>query len=269
MTPHSTDLIRDSGLPRHEAERLLTKAAGVSRIDVILGFDVPSDDVATFESLVARRSAGEPLQYIEGEVPFGPVTISVDHRVLVPRPETEQLFEIACGLVERPRRIVDLCTGSGNLATALAAAFPEAAVHATELSADAVEVARRNAHRNGRHVDVLVGDLFDPLPERLRGRIDLIVANPPYLSASELEDVPADVRREPVSALVAGDDGDEIVRRIAEASPDWLRPGGAVAVEISEVGADRSVGHFDELDGELHEDMFGKPRFVIGRRRFE
>jgi release factor glutamine methyltransferase len=267
--PSAATVVATSALPRHEAERLLMSAAKLSRSQLVVIGEVDDAALQGFRSLEARRLAGEPLQYLEGEVPFGSVSITVDPRVLIPRPETEELLELAIGLVESPERIVDLCTGSGNLAVALAARFPVAEVHATDISADAVDVARDNAERNGVTVELGVGDLFDPLPERLEGRVDLIVANPPYLADSELDGLSTDVLREPHGALVAGPTGLEVVARIANAAPAWLAPGGVIACEVSEFHGAAAVDLFEDMGAQLVTDMFGKDRFVIGRLPFE
>ena len=265
----SAELIGGTDLPRHEAERLLIAATNRSRIDLHFADDLGPDVVDRFRSLVERRLAGVPLQYIEGHTPFGPAIIHVDPRVLIPRPETEEMLDLANDLVPRPLTIVDLCTGSGNLAVALAMIHPDARVVASDISPDAIDVARGNVARNQVHVELLVGDLFDPLPPDLRQRIDLLVANPPYLAEHELADVPDDVAMEPTGALVGGPRGDEIVARIGATAVDWLTPGGVVVCEISEFDAERSAGHFAALDGVVHRDLYGKNRFVVGRRRFE
>ena len=266
MIVTARQLVGGSGLPAHEAERLYEAATGRTRADLITDHTVGRDDEERFTALVERRRAGEPLQYVEGEVPFGPVTIAVDARVLVPRPETEELFALAATMVRAPAEIVDLCTGSGNLALALARTFPSARVHATDVSADALAVARANGERNDLDVAWLEGDMYAPLPRRLRGHVDLIVANPPYLADGDVQGLPADVRREPLGALVSGPRGDELVRRIAAEAGDWLAPGGVIMCEVSEFHASAVVESFAHLDGEVRVDMFGKERFVVGRR---
>jgi release factor glutamine methyltransferase len=245
-TTSSTDLLRSvPDLPDHEARRLLETATGRSWTDLLLGVEVAAEEIEVFRALVERRRSGEPLQYIEGSVPFGPIEVAVDPRVLVPRPETE--------------------TGSGNLAIALKHRFPTATVYATDISSDAVDLARENAREAGLDVTILLGDLFEPLPGHLRGRVDLIVSNPPYLAAAEVADLPVDVRdHEPTMALVAGPVGDEVLARIAEAAPDWLRPGGVVVCEISEFHGSVVAGHFASLRGDIQRDLSGKERFVIG-----
>jgi len=158
---------------------------------------------------------------------------------------------------------------SGNLALALAATFPAAHLYAVDASRDAAAVASLNARRLGLAVDVLVGDLFDPLPASIKGHVDLLVANPPYLADAELASLPPDVLKEPTMALVAGERGDEIVERIGMAAGDWLAPRGVVVCEISEFASQRSVEHFCGVEGEVHRDLFGKDRFVVGHRRVE
>jgi len=269
MTTTSWELIAASQLPEHEAIRLLVLATGRRRSEVVTGTEVTDIQRAAFDATVLRRANGEPLQYIEGNVPFGTVSIRVDERALIPRPETEEMLHLAIGLARNPTVIVDLCTGSGNLAVALGAAFAGAQVYATEISPEAACLARENAERNGVDVAILEGDLFEPLPEELRGRVDLLVSNPPYLSEAELSSVPADVQREPVSALVAGPTGTETTRRIADEVPTWLTSTGVAVCEISEFHPARSAGLFSSMDTELRLDMYGKNRFVVARPRNE
>ena len=266
----SRDAIAQHGpLPEHEAVRLVMAATSRSRTEVIVGFDLTDDEAATYLGYVERRLTDEPLQYIEGTVDFGPVEIAVDDRVLVPRPETEYILAQTIEAVDDPAIIVDLCTGSGNLALALKSTFPQADVYAVELSSDAAEVASLNVARTGLDVNLLVGDLFDPLPDSIKGRVDLVISNPPYLGNAEVADLPADVLLEPRMALVAGVRGDEVVERIARHVEDWLRPGGVVVCEISEFESQRTVAHFAHLDGEVHQDLTGRDRYVIGRHRVE
>lgn len=269
MTATARAVIEASELPEHEAIRLLKVVSGLDRSMILTGATITNDQREAFDELEERRLRGEPLQYIEGEVPFGSVVVKVDDRVLIPRPETEELLHHAVDLAENPEVIVDLCSGSGNLAVALAARFPKARVLATEIAPAAAELARENAEINGVAVTVLEGDLFGPLPDDIRGRVDLIVANPPYLSEPELAGVSPDVGREPRLALVAGETGREVVERIASDVASWLAPGGVFMCEISEFDAQRTVALFDRLDVDLRRDMFGKNRFVVGHARVE
>lgn len=253
-------------LPEHEVIRLLMVTTGATRSDVLLGFDVDESAVSDFENLVERRRNNEPLQYIEGSVRFGSVNLHVDPRVLIPRPETEYMLELVLGMVESPRVIVDLCTGSGNLALALAAEFRDADVYATDLSRDAVSVARANAQHNDVDVDISHGDLFDPLPLSLHGCVDLVVSNPPYLAESEVDGLAMDVRAEPAMALIAGERGDEVLMRIAESVGSWLSPGGLVFCEMSEFHGPVIAEHFGDFDPTILVDLAGRDRYVVGRR---
>lgn len=266
----SRDLLAETqDLPDHEAIRLLMTATGSDRSGVLVGFDVSPGQRKAFDSFVERRTAGEPLQYIEGTVVFGPVELLVDERVLIPRPETEYLFELVVAMVDSPSVIVDLCTGSGNLALALAATFPVADVYAVDLSEEAAAVARENAMHTDFSIHVLTGDLFDPLPDRIRGSVDLLVSNPPYLAASELAGLPFDVLAEPETALVSGPEGDEVLAAIAAGAGEWLSPGAVLACEISEFHGDRIMQLFDRYDPTILLDLTGRERYVLGSLRFK
>lgn len=219
------------------------------------------------EELAARRLAGEPLQYLEGSAAFTDFEVVVDARVLVPRPETEGLFELAAGAVDDPDLIVDLGTGSGVLAIALARRFPRAAVHATDLSRQALELAESNAASLGVQIRFHLGDLFAALPASLAGRVDLIVSNPPYVAESEWESLPPDVRREPPTALVAGPRGTEVLAGIAAGAGEWLRRGAILVCEIGEEQATPLVPMFGRLGSvEIRRDLTGRDRYLLVRR---
>lgn len=229
----------------------------LSRLEAIAGPSKPLED------LVARRIGGEPLQYIEGSAPFGPLDLIVDERVLVPRPETEGLYEIASRMVRNPEVIVDLCTGSGALALALKKAFPSAAVFATDISADAIDVATENKHRNRLDIYLAAGNLFDPLPASLVGEVDLLVANPPYVSESEFERLPDDVKKEPRVALVAGRTGLEVIQDIGASASRWLRPGGVLVCEIGESQGSSAASSFFGLPTVVRKDLAQRDRYVV------
>lgn len=254
-------------LPRHEAERLLMAVTGLDRARLLLGSPLSEDQVRRFASLADRRRAGEPLQYLEGTADFGPITVKVDPRALIPRPETERLWELATELVTRPQVIVDLCTGSGNLALACAHRWRRARVLATDTSASALSLARENAATLDLAVEILAGDLFAPLPPDLAGRVDLVVANPPYLAGGEMADVAGELHHEPVEALVAGLDGIEVVARIGAEVGQWLAPGGVAVVEVSERHAARACNLFTGVDAAVHHDLSGRPRYVVAVSR--
>lgn len=252
------------GLPG-SPERLASMVPGVPelpphelrRLEAVAGPDRP------LEVLIDRRLGGEPLQYLEGTAPFGPLDLLVDDRVLVPRPETEGLFELAARISRNPSVIVDLCTGSGALALALKQRFPAASVFATDISADALEVAVANREHTEISVSLSRGDLFDALPSSLRGQVDLIVANPPYVAEPEFEALPDDVKREPRVALISGPTGLEVVERIGDQAADWLRPGGLIVVEIGETQGVAAVPLFKRLSAVVRPDLSGRDRYVV------
>lgn len=256
----------------HEARRLLLAAAGAKTSWLVGRPDVDDDTAGRFRSYVERRRKGEPLQYIEGTAQFGPVELLVDQRVLIPRPETEQLYEAAVDkLREFPSPIViDLCTGSGNLALAIKHSVPEARVVATDLSPEAVAVARENAARLALDVELLQGDLFQALPAELRGLVDLIVSNPPYVTRDECALLPAEVADwEPALALDGGASGLDLLHVIAAEAQSWLRPGGWLLCEIGERHGAAVAGLFAAFDPEIRRDLAGRDRFLLGRAPLE
>lgn len=260
MKPPATDL------PDHEARRLLQLATGRDAAGVGLMDTLTAEEQAEFGRLAARRLAGEPLQYIEGRVPFGPVEVAVDRRALIPRPETEVLWEQAVAALDEagPESvIVDMCTGSGAVALALKHVFPEAWVYATDIDLGALELARDNLAGSG--VVVLQGDLFDALPFNMQGRIDLLVANPPYVA--EGDELPDEVHdHEPHTALYAGPRGDEVLTAIAARAFSWIRPGGWMFLEIGETQGARVLELFADFRCEIRKDLAGRPRILAAHR---
>ena len=256
-------------LPAHETERLLAAVTGTCRPGVA-GTLVTPELQARFEALVARRLAGEPLQYLEGTAAFGPIEVAVDPRVLIPRPETEGLWELAAAALEDAgpgTTIVDLGTGSGALALALKHAFGAARVIGVDDSPAALEVARANASDLGLDVEFLEGDLFDALPSALKGRLDLVVSNPPYVAEGEWHDLPADVRdHEPKHALVAGPDGTEVLERIADDGYWWLGVGGYLLCEIGETQGPAMELAFGAFDRRVRRDLAGRDRYLVARK---
>lgn len=207
--------------------------------------DIKSADV--YDSLIVRRCLREPLQHIVGSAPFLDFEVLIDRRALIPRPETEILAVAAIRVLAALHTVaeptaVDLCTGSGAVAIALARAVPSARIIATDVSADALALTRENIeafHLTGR-IEVSEGDLFGALDSDLRdsdlvGTVDLVVANPPYVTSSEISALSPEVRdHDPRIALDGGDDGLDIVRRILNGCARWLRPGGTCLVELGD-----------------------------------
>ncbi|MEN9936471.1 MAG: hypothetical protein RLZZ387_3050 [Chloroflexota bacterium] len=295
-----------SPTPRLDAELLLAHALGWSRARVLAEgrASLPPEPCAAFAALVARREALEPVAYLVGRREFYGLDFSVDRRVLVPRPETELLVELALGLARRltadhrppttdgrpgpattadavaapdgpsspvlrpPSVLVaDIGTGSGCIAVAVAANLSGARVYATDASPDALEVARLNAERTGvlGRVELLRGDLLEPLPEP----VDLLLSNPPY---TLLDEVDEGVRRhEPHLALDGGPDGLALYRRLLSQAPAKVRAGGAVLLEIGAwQGADVATmarAAFPDADVAVHQDLAGRDRVVAALLR--
>jgi release factor glutamine methyltransferase len=234
-TEHFTK--QDVDAPRLTAEILLAHSLQLDRVKLYTDLDRPlgKDELAAYRALIQRRMTGEPTQYLVGFKEFYGRRFQVDARVLIPRPETELLVEGVLKLLpkDEPRRVLDLCTGSGCIAVTLACERPLASVWATDVSKDAVAVARDNAERLGAggRVTVLEGDLWQAAAD---ARFDAIVSNPPYVKTGDLKTLQREVQREPQGALDGGADGLDFVRRIAEGAHAHLKPGGALALEIGD-----------------------------------
>jgi release factor glutamine methyltransferase len=237
---------------------------------------------ARFEALVDRRASGEPLQYVVGRWGFRTLELMVDRRVLIPRPETEQVTQVAlheldrlAGAGGRDQRLVavDLGTGSGAIALALAAERTGVEVRATDVSTPALEVASVNLSGLGGRVASRVrlahGVWWSALPENLRGRLDLVVSNPPYISSGEMTELDAQVAAwEPRLALEAGPTGLEAVYELLNAAPAWLRPGGVIVLEIAPHQAGQAAAMarkagFTEV--EVHPDLSGRDRTLVAK----
>jgi len=255
--------------PRLTAEVLLAHALSCDRVRLYLDFDKPigEAELAAYRELVRRRAAGEPTAWLTGRKEFCGLPFRVDARVLVPRPETELVVEAALAALPEGGAALDLCTGSGCIAISLARARPGARVVATELSAEALEVARANAAALAAAVDLRQGDLYDPLPPG--ERFDVVVANPPYVPSGEIEGLSREVRREPRQALDGGADGLAVIRRVVAGAPERLREGGALVVEMHESHLASLPGLCREAglaDARAFRDLAGLPRWVVARR---
>lgn len=252
---------------RYDAERLAAHGLGVTWGELWARMRDPIEP-EQLDGLLDRRRSGEPLSYILGSAVFCGIELECGPGVLVPRPETETLVDVALELItgrEAPV-VVDIGTGTGAAAIAIARSRPDADVWATEASHHALPFAQSNVSRTEQHVKVVQGDLYDALPSSLRGRCDLVVSNPPYVPAGA--DVPPDVLAEPHVAVFAGPSGDEVLRRLARDAHEWVAPGGAVAFEIGSAEQIDAVAH--ELDGfgppDVRSDHTGRPRVVWARR---
>lgn len=255
-------------LPTHERKRLLSVVTGHPLPEVYDGMELTQRQARRYQQLGVRRMEGEPLQYLEGTVQFGPITISIDKRALIPRPETERMWERCVELLDEPEFILDLCTGSGCLALALKHEFPGAHVVGTDVSPEALGLANQNAKTLRAIIEFREGDLYEALPEDLAGAFDLIVSNPPYVEDDAY--LPMEVRdHEPALALRAGDDGLAVLRPLVAEARRWLAPGGMLAMEIGETqGADVvALCGAAGLDARIEQDLAGRDRYVFATRR--
>lgn len=273
------DYLADKGdeHPRRSAEWLLSAATGLSRVELYAYHDRPlsTEERATLREAVKRRAEGEPLQYVTGEVAFRHIVVKVRRGVLIPRPETEVLVDSALEAVDEAiaargeALVADVCTGSGCIALAIANERPDARVWATDISPVAVEIALDNRARLGLSaVEVSLGDLMTSLPAELEGRLDVVVSNPPYIPSADVPELPAEVAGfEPHLALDGGPDGLDVFRRLAEQSRRWLRPGGALVVELDErrvsAAAAEAVQWYESV--RVVRDLAGRDRIVAAR----
>jgi len=224
-------------LEAREARLLLAAATGFSEASVLAHpeRELPAAAEARFRELAARRVRGEPIAYLLGEKEFYGLTLAVNPAVLIPRPETELLVELA--LARGPASVLDLGTGSGAIALAIKRHLPAARVVAVERSAAALAVARRNALKLGLQVDFRHGLWFEPVAGE---RFDLVVSNPPYVAMGDAHLSQGDLRFEPQAALVAGPEGLDAIREIVRGAPSHLNPGGWLLVEHG-LGQDAAV----------------------------
>jgi len=254
---------------RLNAEHLLAHALGKKkRLDLYLEFDRPlsESDRAPLRDLVRQRGQGVPLQHLLGTAEFHGRVFKCDARALVPRPETEQLVELAQSKIQNPKsKILDVGTGSGVIAITLALALPEAAVIAIDASPDALALAQENAAALGAVVTFVLGDLLPDEPSTF----DLIAANLPYIPRREIAELSREVRRDPSAALDGGADGLDLVRRLIEQGVTRLAPDGKMFLEIGHDQAARVAEIFAThgyRDIAIHRDYPGVERFVSASR---
>jgi release factor glutamine methyltransferase len=253
--------------PRETAEVLLMHVLGTDRAGLYARSDgLDAREARMFGRALCQRCAGTPLQHLTGEQGFRRLVLEVRPGVFVPRPETEVLVDVALaelGGTETPI-VVDIGTGTGAIALSIKDELPGAKVYATELSAEAVELARSNAARLSLDVAVLEGDGFAPLPPDLRGWVDLVVSNPPYVTAEEYADLPVEVLADPELALV-GDPS--TVDRLGVEAMRWLRDGGALVVEIGASQGSNVAAMLERsfMNVRVDRDLAGRDRVVVAR----
>ncbi|MFV0406093.1 MAG: peptide chain release factor N(5)-glutamine methyltransferase [Propioniciclava sp.] len=254
-----------------EARTLAAHALRIDPRQLLLASEADPETVTSFDALVAQRETGVPVQHLTGRAWFRTVEVTVGPGVFVPRPETEVMVGWALDRLaelSHPPRVVELCAGSGAISLSIATEFPEAQIHAVEISDAAVRYLRTNLE--GTHVEVVPGDMAEACTQ-LDGQVDLVIANPPYVPLEHWAGLPADVRdHDPLEALVSGADGLDAIRVVASAGRRLVRPGGWICAEHAEVQADSAPevfireGAFTEIHDQC--DLTGRPRFVTARR---
>lgn len=268
--------LTDAGVasPVFDAETLLSYVLDVPRVQVRLTVEISEDDARRFDELVVRRAKREPLQHLTGEAAFRHLVVRVGPGVFVPRPETEVVAgwvienaEKSSGEGESPI-VVDLCTGSGAVALAVATELPRARVYACEKDPDAYEWAERNLVDSTVRLELC--DAAAAFPE-LSGQVDIAVSNPPYIPLQAYESVEPEVRdHDPGLALWSGEDGLDTIRVIERSAARLLRPGGYVVVEHADVQAESAPAVFGRTGAWTevcdHLDLAGKARFVTARK---
>ncbi len=271
---HARTQLADSGCPDPDidARWMAEDTLGMTRAELKFESDraVPAEALARLDAMLQRRAAGEPVQYILGRADFMGLQFYVDRSVLIPRQDTETLVEAALIAVREyaAPSVLDLCTGSGCIGLSIKSLAPGAAVSLSDISRDALEVARRNMRALGVEAELHHGDLFRAVGRR---RFDLIVSNPPYIPRGDLAGLQREVQFEPALALDGGPDGLDVYRRIAAEAPEHLNPGGSVYLEVG-IGEAEAVlsllrEHIDCADSGVIQDLNGIDRVVHVRSK--
>ena len=256
--------------PEANSQWLLAYVLGVTRTWVLANssFEISAKDQQQFEKLLARKEQGEPLSHIVGVQPFCGLDIIVSPDVLTPRPETEDLVQQVAAHFEHKGRytFLDMCTGSGCIAVALAVKFPNARVLAVDISQAALQIAQQNIrkHKVEQRVQLLQSNLW----EEVMGTFDLIIANPPYIPTQNLANLTREVQHEPRLALDGGADGFEITRPLCQAADSFLNPGGLLALELDDGQAWPLARGLSEIGWQVQvkKDIFNVERFVFATR---
>ena len=263
---------RQSRLPRLESRMLLQRAGGFSHAYLVAHGDTPLPDTLTAElnALAARRHNGEPMAYLLGEREFYGRLFRVSPAVLIPRPETELLVEAVLARLPENGSVWDLGTGSGAIALTLALERPDAAVHASDVSAAALAVAQENARQLSANATFALGSWFDAAPPVLHGNFDILVSNPPYIETGDVHLQQGDLRFEPQQALTDFNDGLSCIRTLAASALPYLRHGGWLLLEhgFNQGEAARALlaqHGFTEI--ETLPDLAGLDRITLGRKR--
>jgi len=269
---HAGEVLTESGCPdpHIDARWIAEDTLDMTRTEMHFEADrsIDSDRLSVLNELLQLRAKGEPVQYLLHSAYFMGLKFYVDNRVLIPRQDTETLVEsVIVALHEfREPEVLDLCTGSGAIGLSLKTLLPSAHVTLTDISKDALEVVRKNAHDLNVEAEIRYGDLFKAVG---KDRFDLIVSNPPYIPRGDLASLQREVRREPMLALDGGMDGLDIYRRIAAEAPAHLKPGGFLYLEVgigeAEPVLELVTSHIECAQAGVFNDLNGIPRIVWAR----
>ena len=251
--------------PAANAEFIVCTILGKSRTEILAFGDsiFPLGKEEILNSVVKQKIEGKPLEYIFNSADFLGRKFYVDNRVLIPRPETEELvLKAPKKLKHAPKNILDLCTGSGCIGISLALNYPSAQVICSDISAPALEVAKQNAATYKAKINFVESDLFN----NLQGKFDLIISNPPYIKENDIQTLSAEVKQEPRLAQIGGKEGTEIIEKIIQNAPKFLNPCGLLALEIGDKEGQKVLQFFSRdiwQDFILERDLAGLERFVF------
>jgi len=259
--------------PRLDADLLASHVLGISRVELYTQMDeeLSDDELTTFKQLIKRRAAGEPVAYLIGYREFRNLALRTDDRALIPRPDTETVIDVVLELIpaadalDDPLRMADVGTGTGAISLALFDERPDLRIAATDTSEEALSLARENidGHDAGNRIALFHGDLLEPIPDRWFP-LDLVVSNPPYVAESERDELPTSVREyEPVEALMAGEDGLDVIRRLIPSATDALADGGWLVFEMGHQQGEAVEELLDEAgleEIEIHQDLGDRDR---------
>ena len=268
--------------PRLSSEWLLSAVTGLSRVQLYVNYDKPleRDELTQLHGLIERRAAGEPLQYVTGEMPFRHIVLTCAPGVLIPRPETEVLVDVVLEHLDvmpkgdgESARVLEVGTGTGCIACSIASERPGVSVVATDLSPDAVALAVRNRDALGLEdfVEVCEGDLAEGVDPSFMGAFSALVSNPPYIPTAVIDTLPNEVAGfEPHLALDGGADGLDVFRRLVDLAPEALAPGGLLACELFEDSLEAATAIVRSCDGwddvRVVKDLTGRDRIIAATR---
>ena len=262
-----TDILNSAGVAEAaaNAEFIVCTLLGKSRTEILAfsSASFPEDKQELLNKVIKQKISGLPLEYIFNSATFLGRKFYVDNRVLIPRPETEELvLKAQKKLKTAPKNILDLCTGSGCIGISLALNYPAAQVTCSDISVPALEVAKQNAKTHKAKINFIESDLF----ANLTGKFDLIISNPPYIKEADILTLSPEVKQEPCLAQIGGKEGTEIIEKIIKTAPKFLTPGGLLALEIGDKEGQKVLQFFSRdiwQDFILERDLAGLDRYIF------